>query len=150
MQREEQIEESIFPVQRIVYAKFSSRLVAAIVDGVFVFLAWFMLELFFKEGYIKLGLEGLIVLLYYPLMEGGGRQATLGKISMNIRVADLRGNRISMGQAFIRHVCRVASAAILLAGYFMMLWDERRQTLHDRIASTIVIAEDGANERATK
>jgi uncharacterized RDD family membrane protein YckC len=31
------------------------------------------------------------------------------------------------------------SAIILLIGYLMMLWDDRKQTLHDKMAATLVL-----------
>ena len=67
--------------------------------------------------------------------------ATIGKKAMRIKVTDLAGNRISFGQATGRHFGKILSAIILLFGYFMMLWDDKSQTLHDKIAGTLVIQE---------
>src|SRR5262245_28275519 len=37
--------------------------------------------------------------LYFAIMESSGTQATLGKMSLSLRVTDLNGNRISFGRA---------------------------------------------------
>ena len=73
------------------------------------------------------------------LLESGAKQATLGKRAMGIKVTDVNGNRISFGQATGRHFGKWISSIILLIGYLMMLWDERKQTLHDKMAGTLVV-----------
>ncbi len=73
------------------------------------------------------------------MLESGGRQATVGKMAMRIKVTDLYGQRISFLNATGRYFGKIISGAILLIGYFMMLWDDKNQTLHDRMAGTLVI-----------
>lgn len=77
-------------------------------------------------------------LLYFTLMEGSARQATVGKIALGIKVGDEYGNRISYGQALGRYLGKILSGLILLIGYLMVLWDDRRQALHDKLANTYV------------
>jgi uncharacterized RDD family membrane protein YckC len=72
-------------------------------------------------------------------MESGQKKATLGKQAMGLKVTDLSGGRINFGQASIRHFGKFISAIILFIGYLMMLWDSKKQTLHDKIAGTLVI-----------
>lgn len=139
MKENEQEESLIFTEPRLVYATFGARFWAAVVDGVFVFLAWFIVVQFFGSSPIGGAINMTIVLLYYPLMESGPRQATLGKTGMSIKVTDLEGQRITLWQGIVRHLSRLLSVLIVFAGYFMMLWDGRRQTLHDRMAGTLVI-----------
>ena len=40
---------------------------------------------------------------------------------------------------FVRLIGMVLAAIPLLAGYFMVLFDDRRRGLHDRLARTVVI-----------
>jgi uncharacterized RDD family membrane protein YckC len=136
----EQLVESIFPEKEVKYATFWARFVANFVDGFFVlmsaYLAVLLLGAIFAGGIIL-----LIVSLYGPLMEGSSRQATLGKTGMRIKVTDMNGNRITYGQAFGRHFGKMISIVIVFAGFLMMLGNGKRQTLHDRMANTLVVVE---------
>jgi uncharacterized RDD family membrane protein YckC len=46
---------------------------------------------------------------------------------------------ISPRRALVRLIAMVLAAIPLLAGYFMVLFDDRRRGLHDRIARTVVV-----------
>ena len=139
----EPLAESIFPEKPVVYATLWQRFWAGFVDGFFVFMAWFIIGLSIKNAWV-VSINILIWLLYAPLMEASPRQATLGKTGLRIKVTDLEGNRITYGQAFGRHLGKIISFAILLIGFFMMLWSDKRQALHDRIAGTIVVPDGTA------
>jgi uncharacterized RDD family membrane protein YckC len=77
--------------------------------------------------------------LYFALMESGEKQATLGKMALGLRVTDTGGGRITFMQGVGRYFGRILSTLIIFIGYFMMLWDDRKQTLHDKMADTLVI-----------
>ena len=92
------------------------------------------------EGFEIAGnIIGLIIgWLYGALLESSDKQATWGKQLMKIKVSDLNGDRISFGKATGRHFGKWISSIILLIGYFMMLWTERKQTLHDKMAGCVL------------
>jgi uncharacterized RDD family membrane protein YckC len=77
--------------------------------------------------------------LYYALMESSRKQATLGKLALRIIVTDLSGNRISFGRATGRYFGKIVSGMIMLIGYIMAGFTERKQALHDIMASCLVI-----------
>jgi uncharacterized RDD family membrane protein YckC len=77
--------------------------------------------------------------LYYALMESSGKQATLGKLALGIVVTDLSGNRISFGRATGRYFGKIVSGMILCIGYIMAGFTERKQALHDIMASCLVV-----------
>lgn len=77
--------------------------------------------------------------LYYALMESSSKQATLGKLALGIIVTDLNGNRISFGRATGRYFGKILSGMILAIGYIMAGFTERKQALHDIIASCLVV-----------
>jgi len=77
--------------------------------------------------------------LYYALMESSSKQATLGKMAIGIKVVDLNGNRITFGRATGRYFGKILSGLILNIGYIMAGFTERKQALHDMIASCLVI-----------
>ncbi len=88
-------------------------------------------------------LESIIGALYYGVLEGGvAGNASVGKRVMKLRVCDLDGNDIGLVPALIRGVLHNLSAVIFFIGYFMAFFSERGQTLHDRIAGTMVVDAD--------
>jgi uncharacterized RDD family membrane protein YckC len=87
----------------------------------------------------------LLVPFLYPWLMLGLRGATLGKLAVGIVVV-----RAEDGQRFglLRALGRVLSVSLLglitiplLLSYLWPLWDRRNQTLHDKMASTIVVVE---------
>jgi len=77
--------------------------------------------------------------LYYALMESSSRQGTLGKMALRIIVTDLDGKRISFGKASGRYFGKIISGIILYIGFIMIAFTEKKQGLHDMLASTLVV-----------
>jgi uncharacterized RDD family membrane protein YckC len=77
--------------------------------------------------------------LYFAIMESSSRMATLGKMAIGIVVTDLNGNRISFGRATGRYFAKILSGMILMIGYIMAGFTEKKQALHDMIASCLVV-----------
>jgi uncharacterized RDD family membrane protein YckC len=77
--------------------------------------------------------------LYHTVMESSCYQATLGKLALGSIVTDLDGRRISFARANGRFFGKMASSAIFNIGYIMAGFTERKQALHDILASTLVI-----------
>lgn len=66
--------------------------------------------------------------------------ATLGKMALGIKIVNADGSDgISYGKAVGRCFAEILSGALLLIGFFMMLFDERGRTLHDRLCGTLVV-----------
>lgn len=80
-----------------------------------------------------------IVILYYSLMESSKFQASVGKMAMGIKVTDLNGDRISFGKAFLRSFGKLISSMVMYIGYIMAAFTDKKQALHDMIASTLVV-----------
>src|SRR2546428_774442 len=70
---------------------------------------------------------------------GSPRLATVGKMVFGLKVTNLEGHRISFARATGRHFAKLISAMILLIGYIMAGFSERKQALHDMIAGTLVV-----------
>ncbi len=79
--------------------------------------------------------------LYFALMEASPKQASLGKLTMGIKVADLEGERISFGKATVRFFAKFISLFPLFAGFVMAAFTIKKQALHDMLAKTIVLEE---------
>ncbi|KKT73727.1 MAG: RDD domain protein [Candidatus Nomurabacteria bacterium GW2011_GWA1_46_11] len=146
------------------YASFGRRLVAAFVDGIIVQIVSvvivFPIGVFLgvgvglvagsSEGAVGLaqflgGMMGFVVgtvvsILYYVLLIGS-RGQTLGKMALGIKVVRIEtGSVPGYVTAFLREmVGKFVSTISLLVGFFWMLWDDKKQTFHDKIAGTVVV-----------
>ena len=76
---------------------------------------------------------------YYAGFESSSKQATLGKMALGVKVVDLHGRRISFGRGVGRYFAKILSGLMLLIGYIMAAFDDRKRALHDRIAGTLVV-----------
>ena len=78
--------------------------------------------------------------LYFALMESSDHQATLGKMAIGIAVTNLNGQRITFARASGRYFAKMISSLISFQiGYIMVGFTERKQALHDLIASCLVL-----------
>jgi uncharacterized RDD family membrane protein YckC len=80
--------------------------------------------------------------LYFAIMESSVWQGTLGKQALKLVVADESGERIGFGRATGRYFAKILSLLIILVGFFMVGWTQRKQGLHDLIAGTLVCRSD--------
>lgn len=76
---------------------------------------------------------------YFAVMESSASQATLGKMALGIKVTDLNGRRITLGRAVGRAFGKMLSWIICYIGLIMAGFTERKQGLHDMLASTLVL-----------
>lgn len=151
------------PVE-IVYAGFWRRWAALFIDQLILGLAfyfvvfvlivvatvggWMNLEALDSEHpspTLILAYIGLMLLYYaaagtyYILSESSGHQATLGKRAVGIKVVGLHGQRLQPGQAAGRWFAASLSYLSLYIGFAMAGLTERKQALHDMVASTLVV-----------
>lgn len=93
---------------------------------------------------VLIGLVGLAALVwlavYYFRREGRTGQAW-GRTALGIRLVDAgTGTPIGGGRAFGRYVlASTVSQWICYLGYLWMLWDDRKQTWHDKIVTSVVV-----------
>jgi uncharacterized RDD family membrane protein YckC len=104
----------------------------------------------------------LITWLYNASFQSSEKQGTPGKILLGIKITDLNGNRISFGRATARYLLEygygnaivfifglyvdlkepgyaLICSIILLANYLILLFNEKKQCLHDMISGCLVI-----------
>jgi uncharacterized RDD family membrane protein YckC len=77
--------------------------------------------------------------LYEAILESSSKQATVGKMALGLKVTDEYGQRISFARASARYFSKILSRMILLIGYIMVGFTQRKQGLHDMIAGTLVV-----------
>jgi len=71
------------------------------------------------------------------------RGASIGQGVMRLKVVDANGNLLTMGTAFIRLLAQVGLSFVPIVGPLLdlmwPLWDEKRQTLHDKAVGCYVL-----------
>ncbi|UDQ98733.1 RDD family protein [Lentisphaerota bacterium WC36G] len=69
------------------------------------------------------------------------KQATVGMMATGLIVVDARNDYgpVSFGKASARWASAIISGLILYIGYWIMLFDQEKRTLHDHIAGTRII-----------
>ena len=74
---------------------------------------------------------------------------TPGDRVMEIRVQDAEtGRPLHFGRAIVRLLGAILSALLLFLGYLMILVDDRRRALHDRMVGSVVVYVPSAKRRA--
>ena len=81
----------------------------------------------------------LVATIYNILMEASSRQATLGKILLKIKVTDPSGEKPSLMKIVLRNIFKFLSFIPIGLGFFMVSFNQTRQSLHDKLAKTVVI-----------
>jgi uncharacterized RDD family membrane protein YckC len=78
--------------------------------------------------------------LYYALLESSSWQGTVGKRALNLKVTDMSGNPVTFGRASGRFFSRFITELIpLKIGYILAGFTEKKQAIHDMIASCLVL-----------
>ncbi|MCR4820599.1 MAG: RDD family protein [Elusimicrobiales bacterium] len=136
------------------FSSFLRRAAALIIDNIILLFFAFSIAAILPEdiidsmiresdiNYAELitSIQWLASLIYFPIMESLF-QATFGKKAMGLKVLKSDGRRISFLRAFSRIAVKQFSYFFLCIGFLIMLFTEKKQTLHDLICSTIVIHE---------
>ncbi len=131
------------------YAGFLVRLAARLIDGIILsFLMNFVLLFFYQKDFPGVfswifSIRGLVCFLlsiaYYVYFETSNKQATIGKSVMNLKVIKQNGDKLNVPDAIIRYFSKILSTFIFLIGYLMVIFDDKKRALHDRIAGTFVV-----------
>ncbi len=132
-------------------AGFWLRLVALLIDGFLVFLMQVvfsvLLALTGSDSFVPHGSVAILIQLFSTILSGfywifftGYCGQTPGKMLLRIQVVRANGENIGYGKAFYREVVgKFISGIILCIGYLMAAFDDQKQALHDRMASTYVV-----------
>ncbi len=134
------------------YTGFWKRFAAAIIDGIVTMIGSFAVGLVFGIIMVAGGTDDPVVLegmgnilgiilgwIYFAVMESSPTQGTLGKMALGAKVTDLEGNKIGFGKATGRHFGKIISALILLIGFIMIAFTQKKQGLHDMMAGCLVV-----------
>lgn len=136
------------------YAPFMSRMIAFVIDQVVI--AFTVGLLATAIGMVGAGMTsggladsvsmlvnllGFVAQMVYYVGLTHKKGATLGKMAVGIRVQrQSDGQNLTLVEAFLREVVgKFVSGIPLGLGYFWMLWDQNKQTWHDKIAKSVVV-----------
>ena len=145
-----------------VYAQWADRVIGYLIDmclvGAGMFLLYFvvggLLAMLSSLGSNAAGgmccmmivlfpLATLLVGIYNSVYLVAQRGASIGQGVMKLKVVDINGNLLTMGTAALRLLARVALSFVPMVGPLLdllwPLWDEKRQTLHDKAVGSFVL-----------
>lgn len=80
------------------------------------------------------------VYIYNRWYRGGTTGQTIGRGVAGVKVVkESNGEVLGMGMAFVRDLAHIVDSLICYIGWLFPLWDQKRQTLADKIMSTVSI-----------
>ncbi|MET0229972.1 MAG: RDD family protein [Rhodanobacteraceae bacterium] len=139
-----------------IHAGFWRRSAAALLDGIVIGVIGWIIGMvlmvgLFASGSLSAMMAGAVLnyfvmialyWLYFALQESSAAQATLGKRALGIKVTDEHAGRIGFARATGRFFGKIISSLVLYIGFMLAGWTERKQALHDIMASTFVVFRD--------
>lgn len=138
-------------LQGLPLASFRSRTLAFFIDGLIVGAVLVVLRLWPSIVSVTPGqsltltldfgsfVGFAVIILYFGVATYLGRGATIGKHLLGIRVVSLVHHRLSLWHCIERALGYAASSLEAGFGFLQYFKHPNRQTVHDRIAETIVV-----------
>lgn len=134
------------------YAGADKRAFAGLIDALIVYVSFFILAVIISrtigESVLILFLMLLAVAAYTPLMCASKYQATVGMRLFKLRMANIDGAPVTLQQSLIRSALElvffiIAGVGVLyfLVFNFMIERSSSGQTLHDKVANTVILAD---------
>ena len=140
------------------YGGFWIRVLAYIVDAIILNIAFWIIGEIFGVGMFTMDMSdpaameamgtGLAIMQiamvviwlgYVVGFTSSSLQATPGKLLVKLKVTDNDGQRLSVLRALGRELSKIISSIILLIGFIMVAFTDRKRGLHDMIAGTLVM-----------
>lgn len=150
-------------------AGFGNRLVAQIIDGIILGIAFTLILIPFggvaallglgaadnmdgseEASAALMGLAGMSIVglilfsiivpfLYEAFMISSPKQATFGKVLMKIKVVGENGERLSFGQALGRSLIKYITSNLCILLWLWPLFNPEEQSLHDLVVKSYVV-----------
>jgi uncharacterized RDD family membrane protein YckC len=93
----------------------------------------------FKSRYLIMSASQFIIIPIYFGLSWYYLSGSFGQICLGLRIVSEDGSRITVKQIFKRIFAGVLTVATLMIGFLWSFVDKKRQSLHDKIAQTIII-----------
>jgi len=132
-------------------ASFSSRITAFIIDDLLISLVFVLLfwdQITSSDGQLinmliiisEHVMQVLLLKFAYQSFFVWYYGATIGKIVTKIRVIDYNHfGRVTLTTSLVRSITRIFSEYIVYVGFIIGFFTDGKQTLHDKIAKTLVV-----------
>ncbi len=130
------------------YAGFTKRLLAFLIDRVFIWLMLYIV-LGYARGFKLYSMSSLfslqtifidlLIMVYFVIFETSSWQGTIGKHLLGIRVVTERYHTLTAENAAWRYIWKYVSALVLMLGFIWVIFDPKKQGWHDKLAHTYVI-----------
>jgi len=132
-------------------ASFSSRITAFIIDDLLISLVFVLLfwdQITSSDGQVinmliiisEHVMQVLLLKFAYQSFFVWYYGATIGKIVTKIRVIDYNHfGRVTLTTSLVRSITRIFSEYIVYVGFIIGFFTDGKQTLHDKIAKTLVV-----------
>ncbi len=140
------LREGVAVAGEMVYGGFWIRVGAKIIDGIILSVVGFALGIVgnFMISHviarsILQNILSLVLTIGYTTYFLGSYGATPGKMACSLRVVRPDSEKISYARACGRCFAEFVSSIILGIGYLMVIFDEEKRGLHDRICDTRVV-----------
>ena len=120
------------------------RLLALVVDSAVLWLPTYAVTRSMDRP-VRLAVITVLGVVYFALLNGGAKGQTLGKMVWGVRVRDAAtGGPLGPAKAAVRYLAPallsiVTFGLIWLPDGLWLFWDRRRQTLHDKVAGSVVV-----------
>ena len=127
-------------------APYGRRVGGYLLDGVIIGGGYLVVIVIFASSRVPLLglLLGVALAIVYPwLMIAFSQGQTLGMKAVKVKCVDAKTGKVpSVGKALGRTFAAILCNIIFFVGWLDLLWpawDQKRQTLHDKMASTLVV-----------
>ncbi len=126
-----------------VYANWGQRAGAYLIDIAPVIVLEIIGAIFLRTSfiiYLLFILAALAWTIYNRWITMGRTGQSLGKRALNQKlISEASGQPIGPGLCFVRDIAHIVDSIICYIGWLFPLWDAKRQTLADKIMSTVVV-----------
>ena len=155
-----------FSDNELTLATIPSRIIAIMIDFVIIFFIFYLIDKIFdlvglgitnikltnifhveiesknmSENKIQVfkAFLGFVPTIYFALTTYITNGQSIGKKILGITITSVYHHRIGLWHCIERSLGYVASTLELMIGFYQVIWNPNRMTLHDKIAETIVI-----------
>lgn len=120
-------------------ASFWMRVLAHNIDLVILLIPFYGLSVYIKNDMIFYPLLLVIYLLYHLVFELSDMKGSPGKYFNKLKVVHMTGTTLTVNRCIIRNLGKVLSILPFFLGFTLAMFNNKNQTLHDRLAGSIVI-----------
>ena len=121
------------------YVGFGTRLLAHNIDLLPIILLLYSITFFLPQSRHDWIMFVCLYVLYHMGFEVSKWHATPGKKLMKIYIDHVDDKKLMFWQILIRNLSKPLSLLLFFSGFIMIIFNQKRRSLHDFLAKTIVL-----------